>query len=72
MGWCSGTIVFDVVAEVLLSDKPINKEATLEVLISALEDMDWDCQSDSEFWDHPVVSAVFRKIHPTWFEDEDE
>lgn len=72
MGWCSGTVIFDVVAEAVLSEKPINKQAVIEVLIAALEDGDWDCQSESAYWDHPVVRAAFMKSSPHWFEDDDE
>lgn len=70
MGWCSGTVIFDVVADALLGDKVVSKEAVLEVLITALEDGDWDCQQDSEYWEHPLVRKIFAKIHPDWFDDE--
>jgi hypothetical protein len=72
MGWCSGTRVFDVVAEALLSEEPVDKKAILKSIISQLEDMDWDCQQDSDYYEHPLVQEVMREMHPRWFEDEDE
>lgn len=69
MGWCSGTNIFDAVAEVLLDDKPIDKKSALIAVINALEDGDWDCQVESEYWDHPMVQEAMRECHPSWFED---
>lgn len=69
MGWCSGTEIFDVVAEAVLEDLP--KEEVLGRLIDILEDHDWDCQCDSEFWTHPVVRKLFEDRYPEWFEDEE-
>ncbi len=70
MGWCSGTEIFDAVAKVLLDDKPVDKKATLIAVIDALEDGDWDCQSESEFWEHPIVREIMQERHPSWFEDD--
>ncbi len=70
MGWCSGTQVFDPICTVLLSDEPIDKKAVLRHVIESLEDNDWDCQSDSAYYDHPLVREVMREMHPTWFDDE--
>ena len=72
MGWCSGTEVFDSVAETLLSDKPVDKKRVLKELIRTLEYMDWDCQGDSEYWSHPLVREIFLELHRDWFEEEDE
>jgi len=72
MGWCSATEIFDTVAEALLSDEPVDKKETLMILAEVLRYMDWDCQQDSEYWDHPVVQEIFRELEPEWFEDEDE
>lgn len=70
MGWCSGTRVFDEVVSALLENKELKD--TIDQIVDALEDMDWDCHSESEYWDHPVVQSVMRKRHPDWFDDEDE
>jgi len=70
MGWCSGTEVFDQIAAIVLSDKPLDKKATLKAVIESLENSDWDCQSDSWYWDNPVVQEIMRELHPAWFEDE--
>jgi hypothetical protein len=69
MGWCSGTEIFDQIAEVVLSDKPMDKKATIKAMIEALENGDWDCQGDSAYWDHPIVKEAFRELHPDWFKD---
>ena len=70
MGWCSGTVVFDLVAKAILEDKPLDKKAVLRAVIDALEDSDWDCQQVSSYWDHPLVREVMREIHPRWDWDE--
>jgi hypothetical protein len=70
MGWCSATIIFDQIAEAILTDHPIDKQAILTTVVEALEDGDWDCQQDSEYWNHPIVQKIMRQRHPRWFEGE--
>lgn len=70
MGWCSGTNVFDAICDIVLSEKPVDKKAVVKHIIRVLQDMDWDCESDSNYWEHPVVREVFREINPEWFEEE--
>jgi hypothetical protein len=70
MGWCSATSIFDSVCEGLLSDQPKSKKEVLKELIVALEDGDWDCQTESEFYDNPLVQEVMRELHPHWFDDD--
>lgn len=74
MGWCSATRIFDDVAGfVLATDKPGKMQSeVLSKLASSLEDGDWDCQQDSDYWDHPIVQAVFKELHPDWDWSEDE
>ena len=69
MGWCSGTEIFDVVAEAVLEDLP--KEEILGRLIDVLEDHDWDCQCDSDYWNNPIVRKLFEERFPEWFKDEE-
>ena len=69
MGWCSGTEIFDVVAGAVLEDLP--KEEIIERLIEVMEDHDWDCQCDSDHWNHPIVRKIFMERNPDWFEDEE-
>jgi len=72
MGWCSGTVIFDAVCKVLLSDKPIDKKETVKHLARVLEDGDWDCQNESEYFHYPIVEGVMRELHPDWFEDDED
>jgi hypothetical protein len=59
MGWCSGTVVFDAVCGALLSEDKPDKKYAIKALIEALTDNDWDCEPDSEYWDHPLVKECF-------------
>ena len=70
MGWSSGTRVFDTVVGLLLNDKLI--EEKIEELILELEDMDWDNVCESDWYDHPLVHGVIRKLHPSWFEEDED
>ena len=72
MGWCSGTEIFDDMVA-LVKNMDIgehNKELVIKRLIYSLENQDWDCQSDSGYFDYPLVKRVFIKMHPDWFEHE--
>ncbi len=71
MGFCSGTEIFDpVVAHILDAQLPETQAtALIGALIEALWDHDWDCESDSAYWDHPLVRQVFRNLQPDWFEE---
>lgn len=71
MGWCNGTEIFDVVCAGLLEDPPASKEEILKDLIEVLEDEDWDCQNESAYFEHPLVQAAFKDLHPNWFEDNE-
>jgi hypothetical protein len=60
MGWCGGTDIFDSVVEGLLQDH--SRHEIIVALIKALELSDWDCQSDSEFYDDPCVQVAFKEV----------
>ena len=70
MGWCSGTEVFDAVAGALLDDKPVDKKTVLKNLIETLQDKDWDCESDSDYWEHPIIREIFIELEPDWFDED--
>lgn len=72
MGWCSGTEVFDAIAEALLSDKPLDKKEVLKTVILALWDRDWDCETDSRFFKHPLVRESLIELDPDWEEYFDD
>ena len=82
MGWCSGTDVFDVVCEAMFKLKYIaidpdtkivmsDTKNVIKELVIALEMMDWDCQKESDVWNHPIVQEVFKEIHPDWFKKQE-
>ena len=62
MGWCSGTGFFDPVCRLILDLEvgDIIKKKMIKGLIEALEDQDWDCQSESEYWHNPLVREVMN------------
>jgi len=68
MGWCSGTDIFDMMVLNIygLDVSEEIKEHLIEGLVKALEDQDWDCQSDSAYADDEMVRRVFKKLHPKW------
>ena len=71
MGWNRGTDVFDPVAKAILglNMSYIRKEYVIEVLINALEELDWDTPDESEWIDHPLVQRVMLRLHPDWKEE---
>ena len=71
MGWCSGTQIFDDVAGQILDKDEIDVKEVLTSLIQSLQYMDWDCESDSAYWEHPVVREIFMELEPEWFEDDE-
>ena len=40
-------------------------------MINTLQNMDWDCERDSAYWDHPLVKEVFHEEYPEWFDEDD-
>lgn len=69
MGWCSGTILFDSVLDYVLGDgKDADPKELIKYLINTLEDMDWDCQTDSDYFNHPLVRECFIELDPIWDE----
>lgn len=69
MGWCSGTDVFDPVVKYVLEKSSMSQKQQIEiigVLIETLQHADWDCESDSDYWKHPVVRKAFKKTCPDW------
>ena len=72
MGWCSGTEVFDSFCEGLLDNpNPLDKKRLISNMINTLQNMDWDCERDSAYWDHPLVKEVFHEEYPEWFDEDD-
>lgn len=65
MGWNSANEIFDPVCEAILQVGIAAEKATeiLRVLISKLQDGDWDTEDESldEFGNEPVVVDAFRK-----------
>lgn len=68
MGWCSGTDVFDPVVKTILQ-QDASEEQKIDViksLILALQESDWDCESDSDYWKDPLVRKAFKETCPNW------
>ena len=59
MGWCSATYLFDNIVGALLGKDKIDTKEVIKNLINTLEEGDWDCQQDSDYYDHPVVKEIF-------------
>ncbi len=75
MGWCSGTEIFDeaVDAAKAAGVKGLNLRDFAIAMIKVLEDHDWDCQCESEYYEKPgMVQQAFKIMHPEWFEDEED
>lgn len=70
MGWCSATIIFDKVVGSLLGESKRPIEEVIENFIDILEENDWDCQTDSIYWDNPIIQKIMKERHPSWFEKE--
>ena len=64
MGWCSATLIFDAVAEGLLEKEPKRTpKEILKFLFQTLGDMDWDCQEDSKYWNHPIIQEIVKELN---------
>ena len=65
MGWCSGTEIFDNMADEITSPyydmSPGLAADLLNELIRNLRDHDWDCESDSKYWDDPFIGKLLRR-----------
>lgn len=74
MGFCgTPTHIFDAVVNHLVEHSTATDEENrllIKVLAEVLESEDWDCQFDSDYYDHPLVSAVFKEMHPEWDDEE--
>lgn len=69
MGWSNGAVVFDAVAEELLSAKGMREEDRINTLIrleDVLSDLDWDCQCESEYWEDSLIGRILGNT----FEDD--
>jgi len=68
MGFCSGTDIFDPIVKHILNGNQSEDEKfiTIKILVDALEDHDWDCQSDSMYFSDPIVQKVLKELHPSW------
>jgi len=75
MGWGSGQEIFDPMTKAILAVKELkdrDKVLLIKALLLTLEQEDWDTQSDSRYWEHPLVKQAAKKVHPDWFEKEEE
>ncbi len=72
MGWSGGSRVFEEawsgVRDYVPEDKRV--EACMKV-IDALENEDWDTQ-DEVSHSFPEVEDALKRLHPDWYEEEEE
>lgn len=69
MGWSGGTRVFDSVVKAII-DSNADKKYVIKALVEALEGLDWDGCSESEYWEHPLVKECFIELgRKDWYED---
>lgn len=73
MGWCGGTDIFDPVVKIVLAAEmpEETKFNIIRALTESLGDQDWDCESESAYYEHSLVRRVFVDLYPDWFADED-
>ena len=62
MNWCSAANIFDPVVEVLLDEEGFDKETLIKTLISVLQEMGWNCEPASDYWEHPLVKKCFEDM----------
>ena len=65
MGWCSATEIFDKVLSEI--DHEVNDEVFSKVAMilgSALQNQDWDCESDSDYWEDERLKKVWSELCP--------
>lgn len=71
MGWSRGTEIFDKMCDELLETSYCWTGSTdaeyisdsivlqpLKILIGLLKLEDWDCQCESDYWEHPVIGKL--------------
>jgi hypothetical protein len=74
MGWCGGSdIMMCVLGEFpnVVANKKDLKEL-YKVVIGALWDQDWDCESDVLLEGDPIFEEALRELAPDYFEGLDE
>lgn len=74
MGWCSATDIFDSMAYHVIVESAVAEDSKYQILLTlakSLEEDDWDCQSDSVWYDDPLVQKVFKELHPDWEWDDE-
>lgn len=67
MGWASGT---DLMSEIIDAAKEAipedwKRKEFYKKVISAFEDMDWDCQGEC-LREDPAFDDALKKLHPDW------
>lgn len=75
MGWSSGTSIFDKMVVSLRNDIGLPAETQEEILYTlaeAMENCDWDGLGDIPIGEDPVLDKVMERLHPEWFEEEEE
>lgn len=61
MGWSSATEIFDAVAKEVLVTGEADKKAIIKALYKELRCGDWDSETSSEYYEHPIVQEVIQE-----------
>lgn len=75
MGWSGGTHIFDTVCYNILENSQGDDSFKLRViraLIVELQDLDWDTECESGYYDHPIVKTAFCELGYGYFYDDEE
>lgn len=54
----------------ILDDLKLEIKTKIKSLIGQLEENDWDCWSDSSFYEHPLIREIYMELYPNWFKDD--
>jgi hypothetical protein len=72
MGWCAGTEMFDSMVDIALRYAPVRntdkgaqvpeiiREAIIKDAYDAMSQTDWDCQSESKYWESDLVHLMYE------------
>jgi hypothetical protein len=69
MGMSKGTEIFDPVVCSMVDQLGVGEALdlkTIKILVQSLWDLDWDTESESHFWEHPVIGKILGNTFEEW------